>query len=513
MIAGRAADEPQDGLERRASAMIRTRTLQAAQLATLGLLAAASGWLLPPLAARVGPAVVLVPVAVAGLVALLARPDLTLAVIVGLAVVLENDPEGFLPVTARFYGELAHHIVPMDLLLVVAVLGVLGVRGRTGEPPRGVGAFTGPLVLLALGYVQGTIVGLGNGATPNEVLDAVRTPVYFIVLPFLVVNAAGSSKATRIMVAVLAVLTVVKGVEGAAAAALGRGSQVGTGTLVYYEPTANWLLMLFLLGVLALVLVRTSTPRWALGAVPLVFAALLLSYRRSFWLATVFGAVLVGLLSSLRGGRKLTLPLFAAVSVALWLALATGGPAERQSALVQRAQSLNPTKIEANAEDRYRNDERANVLAEIGRHPLEGIGLAVPWTATHPLSVEHEHGRDYTHIVALWYWLKLGLVGLVAYGWLMTVALRSAWIVSRWHVDARLRAMGLAACAGLAGLALAELTGSFTGVDLRFSIVMTFIIGWLALAREEAEAAHLAPPMSEGAATPESPTSYATSSA
>ena len=71
--------------------------------------------------------------------------------------------------------------------------------------------------------------------------------------------------------------------------------------------------------------------------------------------------------------------------------------------------------MEKNAQDRYRLDELRNVTAEIRKEPITGLGLGGQWAAIHPLGIEHENGRGYTHVVALWWWMKLGILGLIAY--------------------------------------------------------------------------------------------------
>ena len=252
--------------------------------------------------------------------------------------------------------------------------------------------------------------------------------------------------------------------------------------ITYYEPAANFLMMLLVLGVLAAVVMRARLPLWVLLGTPLMLASLALSYRRSFWIGVVLGALLVVVLGSSPLGRRLLLPTAALVGVAIWLLSSVGFQAQTQGPLVARVESLRPSQVEANAEDRYRFDERANVLAELRAHPVTGLGLAVPWSsAARPLPVEHDDGRDYVHSVVLWYWLKLGLIGLAGYLGLMVAAAMLAWRVWRGGPDVLMRAAGLASLATLLALAVIETTASFSGVDLRFTIVLGMLLGLLAV--------------------------------
>jgi hypothetical protein len=100
-----------------------------------------------------------------------------------------------------------------------------------------------------------------------------------------------------------------------------------------------------------------------------------------------------------------------------------------------------------------------------------------------PLSVESGEERGaYVHFAVLWYWVKLGIVGLAAYLSLLIGTAVLAWRVWRNSEDLVLRVFGLASLSGIAGLALIETTASFTGTDPRFTLVFAAQAGLLALA-------------------------------
>ena len=101
---------------------------------------------------------------------------------------------------------------------------------------------------------------------------------------------------------------------------------------------------------------------------------------------------------------------------------------------------------------------------------------------TQPLPVELEGGRLYTHTVALWYWLKLGLAGLVAYVWLVLATVLTALLVARRSRTGVVRVGALALGVAAVGMAVAETTGSFTGVSDRYTVLVALGIGWLAAA-------------------------------
>jgi hypothetical protein len=167
--------------------------------------------------------------------------------------------------------------------------------------------------------------------------------------------------------------------------------------------------------------------------------------------------------------------------VAIWL-LGSVNLQNSQAPIVRRVASLNPSKLEQNAEDRYRLDERANVLAAIRAHPVSGLGMLVPWKASsQPLSVEHPEAREYVHFAFLWFWLRLGILGAFAYLSVLGASALLAWRVWRRRTEPLFRAFGLASLCGIAGLATIESTATFTGIDPRFNVVLGVQIGLLAL--------------------------------
>jgi hypothetical protein len=338
-----------------------------------------------------------------------------------------------------------------------------------------------PLFVLALAIVAGAVVGNAAGTGVREALLALRTPLTLLVLPLAIVNLDLPRRRVVQLVTGAAVLAIVKAILGIAVVATGRGSIVDGTTLSYYEPAANWAILAALLGIVALWLAGARPPPWALLGVPLLVASLGLSYRRSFWIGGVLALLLVLLVGTSPARRRVLVPAAALTVLAVWGLWSWG--VHSDAPIVKRAASLAPAQLQANAEDRYRLDERANVLAEIRREPVTGLGIGVPWRATErPLSVNHDEGRQYVHASGLWFWLKLGVLGLAAYAATMLAALVLAWRTWRRSPEPVLRAFGLASLAGIVGLLVVETTASFTGVETRFTVVIAAQIGLLAAA-------------------------------
>jgi O-antigen ligase len=424
----------------------------------------------------VGPIALLI---VAGLVVailVLQRPALALALVIVPTVLIEDSREGgFLPELAGFYD--VHVISPFEGLVALAVAAtVLDVahRGRLRLPDP----LTLPLLLAGVAVIIGVAVGCINGAGLKEALFAARPFAPLILLPFVVVNALRDRTTIRRALIVAAALAGAKAGLGLIEIAVGMGFGLpGDPPITYLEPTVNWLCIAAALVLVARLMQRRSTPLWLLVISLISVASLILSYRRSFWIAAVLGLLIVVLIG-LQQRRWLSLiPGVVAVAFAVWLSIGTGVIGEVHGPIADRAESLSPAKIQNNEEDRYRIGERRNLIAQLEEDPLTGIGFAVPWVAQYPLSVDREGSRLYAHFTALSWWLKLGIFGLLAYLAIVGTSIWSSYRVWREHSDPWFQAVGLAMVGAFIGLAVAETSASFTGITPRLTAVFAVAVG------------------------------------
>lgn len=433
----------------------------------------------------------LVPLGMVLAMLLVRRALLIVTLVTGLIILFEGPTFGILTFGSHLYTKIYGDFDVPDalvLLMLVAIMIELRRNGCRLVVPRPLRL---PSVLLVLGMLMGVIVGRAGGQSLRFVIASEDGLAFLILLPI----AIGSMPIERRQVIALLYgamgLAIVKAILGLVEVAGGHGQAIeGEATLTYREPTANWFIMIALLTLLASVVgrrrwatvfeARRWPPLWMLLGSPLLVASLLLSYRRSFWIAAVLATALVLLLGLSPLGRRLLLPAALLVALAVWLLGSTNF--QSQVPLVKRAVSLQPSSLEANVEDRYRLDERANVIAEIERHPITGLGMEVPWSATvRPLPIEHEGGRNYVHFAALWFWLKLGVLGFLAYVGMLLGSMVLAWQAWRRSREPALRAFGLASLCGIVGLGVIETTATFTAVDARFTILLGVQIGLLAL--------------------------------
>jgi O-Antigen ligase len=422
-------------------------------------------------------------VGISAVVALLLAPAwVAVSALLGTVIVFESNPQGFLSVTSHFYTAGGKIGLPfIFFLLVVAAL--LFDLVRRGEPFRFPGPLTYPLLFLLGATMLGIVNGKLSGASRGAMISQIETLLMLGVMPFVVVNALHTRTAVRNFALVGAGLAIFKGFEGTIGWLMGQGMSFGSTTLTYIEPTANWLMLLLLLTIAVAVIHRVPTSIWVRWGALFALAALVLSFRRSFWIGAILGFLLILLFATGRRGGRVLLPGIVIFTIAFGAAYIVAGPTNSNNPLQARAKALSPSQIQLNADDRYRIEERRNVLKDLAQRPIYGLGIGVPWVAHRAVSLDFNGARQYVHFLPLWYWMKMGVFGLIAYIWLFGTALYMSFSLWRRHPDGLHRAIGLAAFAGFAGLMVVETTASFTGVDTRFSIVVGAALGWLAAAR------------------------------
>lgn len=452
-----------------------------AQAAVVGVLCLGTAFALTAF----GPAVALVPIALLLALLLLSRPGLALGALLAATVLLESDDEGFFPFTAPFWDPLPKvGASAPDLLFLLLIGAVVLDFSRNNRPVRLPQPFVFPLVIVAAALCVGVLTGYLDGGSRNDIATGVRIFAYLLLLPFLVVNTIKDRRGVRWVVAGAALLAVYKGSEGTIAWLAGAGRTLGDTHITFYQPATNFLLLLYMLTLAAAALLRVQLPRVLWLASPVVLAAFALSFRRSFWIAAILGLVLVVMLAGDFRGRRRLVPAAAALGLAIWaLSILGGGATELEStAIAERARLLNPARIQTYSGDRYRIAEQKNVIAELRRHPVTGLGVGVPWTVRTPIQLR-TGGRNYTHVAVLWYWLKLGIAGLIAYVVLLGTAIFASFRLAKSAADRLIRAVGLALVGGFVGLVVVETTASFVGVNLRLTILVGAALGWLAAVR------------------------------
>ena len=250
-------------------------------------------------------------------------------------------------------------------------------RLSAGRPLRLAGPLTLPLVLVVLATAAGAVTGAFAGVRHEDLVFAARQLLWLAIVPLLVVNVVETERQVRGALAFGAGLRVLKAVLGLAGVAAGVGLVVEGATITYYEPTANWLVLLAILG-------RDRRPAAARPAAGLaagglaaagavaraVVPALVLDRRRA--------RVRCSSSCSARGrpGARLAVIAGVLLAAAVWaLSLQPSRPRRRSSSAPARSSRRRSSRTPRTATG---STSSRNVVAEIRRQPITGLGLGGP---------------------------------------------------------------------------------------------------------------------------------------
>lgn len=436
---------------------------------------------------KAGPQGALVPLVLLLCVVLLRFPEVCLALLVGVTALAEVFPVGVIPSGNRLYEPLVASLTMPVFLVLFGLAGVLLRFVAQDLRPRLPNPLTVPLAVLGFALVAGlvTAVSAHAGIPVGELFHRSSRIGLLILIPLLAVNVLRDTRSLKVFAVGIAALACLKGLTGIYASLGGYGGGVEEGTASFLDPLPNMLMLTFGLGVIAALVRRVRIPAWMIAGLPLALFALLLSYRRSFWIAAIITIVFVVIIASRRRGRAVVA--IAVVTLALGFVavntIAAPSDTSEPNPIAERAETLSPGGLGTNRGDRYRLDERANVVENIKDQPLAGIGLGVGWEVHKPLAEAHD--RRYVHFAFLWYWLALGILGAIAYLLLLGGSLWTSRQIWRLHPDPVVQVCAIATFGTFLALGVVELTATFTGVEIRLTVLLGALLGWLAAAWQD----------------------------
>ncbi len=229
---------------------------------------------------RAGVAGLLAPLALVVVAILMRRPAVMVGLTVVLATICEGPTFGFLHFTSHLYDQIYKGLTPLDMLVALAVLSVgidLIARRRPLQVPR---ALAPAWMLLLLGMIAGVVTGHSAGVSWRSAILSENVLAYLLLLPLAVCNLKLDRRQVGLALTVAVALAILKGGFGIVEVLGHYGQSIeGTSTLTYYEPAANWLIMVALLAICAAVSDACRATRLDAGWSPPVdrFASALLS--------------------------------------------------------------------------------------------------------------------------------------------------------------------------------------------------------------------------------------------
>ena len=268
--------------------------------------------------------------------------------------------------------------------------------------------------------------------------------------------------------AIAAVETVWQYVHGEGNPALFASGAIRVQDTVEEYQIAGIIVGLVLLGVM-----RHGRGRFGVGAlVTINSVGLAFTFQRGAWLAVLAGAP-AALLAVSPQIRRLVARWVVAivVSALLGLIFLNGLSSHRVGNPVSAAESLlSLQKVSTDPSNQYRVAEWTAAVTEARRHPVLGIGLGSSVCFQSPVfnSVYQSTGvgfcQYYIHNSYVWFWLKLGILGLAAMLLLAVVTLRHGWQAARCG-SSQGRILGAAAFGAFVAILVNSVGGPHLNTD------------------------------------------------
>lgn len=239
-----------------------------------------------------------------------------------------------------------------------------------------------------------------------------------------------------------------------------------------------------------------------LAAMVPLLAHLFLSFTRGYWLGFIAGILLATLLAwrslgrtdpGVRLRRLLLLPALATLTAcAIGLAALGFGGTDLLAAAGGRFESSFSTEMGgATLSNLIRLDEYDRAIGAALESPVVGQGLGYSFV-TRDLLTRTMKDQWYVHEYYLWLWLKIGLVGLAAFAFLIVRFLRAARHVAAGDDSWGARVWAVATL-GVTAQVLVILLTNYSLADLTTASVFAFVWGVLWAIRGEGGARAAAP--------------------
>ena len=357
------------------------------------------------------------------------RPEYAMAIMI--TVVSGLLPDVLLPSLPLFGGTLRAQDI---FLLCVALICVFKHGGQIKRWWPGYQPFAAPLAALLFVVAFNVVYSkLIRGNPTSGIIEELRPFVFFSLPLWLAMLVDRPAVLERLMWALMAGATllalaqIVQATSGLPIVHGGRleGATIGRASISDVirstVPGIHFIIFALLLTVARYLTGRQGLPMVAiLGA--LFTGALLFTFGRSLWGATVVGLILVA--CSFGGLRALRL--LVVLAVVGFMALGTLAVFKPRSAETMLDRALSVTEEGSSRTSLgWRIDENRMAWAHIRQRPLLGIGLGGSYK---PVAYEHgwEGESRITHNSHVFIQLKLGLFGAAALAWLLWTFWRQA---------------------------------------------------------------------------------------
>jgi O-antigen ligase len=350
-------------------------------------------------------------------------------------------------------------VTPAEILMVITFVGLIATD-RAAQKSLPAGRLMTPYLVFGVVVAIGEVNGLIHGGDFKKSLWELRPQVYGLAMFVMATLLIRSRSQLKILLAILFVAEAYKGGVGVYRYFVTLDRTVG-GTAAIQSHEESYLLGLFVVAVvIGLIWFRRQRLVFFLLAVtPVIITAILVNHRRAATGALALEIVIVMVLAYVLEPRfRRSLVKAAVVMVVVYVALLAAFW-NQQSGIA--AELVRPTKsiIDPTARDvssdLYRVAESANLKVTFRTSPLLGIGFGHPYYIIYPQTGVAKYDPLWNiipHNTVLWIPMRMGIIGVIAFWCLISLAIIEAIWMARAVHDNFIRGAVVLAMAAIVGV-------------------------------------------------------------
>lgn len=315
---------------------------------------------------------------------------------------------------------------PLEVTLVVALIAVPIRRWARGQRPFARSELGIPMTVVLLMILFGFANGMGKGGDLRAAIFELRPLLYFSIIYMLTISVCDQlGHYRRLLYTAFAAVSVQSLLSMQYALSLDPRARASLQSLTEHGSAIS-MNLLFVALIMSMAIHGCS---WVLR-VSLLLASIpamwvyLLSQRRVAIVTLIIALVMFGVILFWRQRRTfmLVVPIMSLIGIAyvgaFWNAT---GPAGFPAQAVKTVIAPNDLSVEDQQSDQYRTIENFNLQATIRSSPIRGTGFGLPFQRPIPLAdiSVFEFNAYIPHNSLLWMWIKTGLIGIVAFLYLI----------------------------------------------------------------------------------------------
>jgi hypothetical protein len=369
---------------------------------------------------------------------------------------------------------------PAEMLILVSLVAAVLAAGRTGVRwYRGV--LNGPVVFFLLTVVASLVWGIVGANTYstfwlNAAWAESRSFFYFGAAYLLAAQLIHDRARLRTFVWLIVAAVGLKGLQGIERYAAMRADGQQLESIVAHEDVVFFAAFLLLLSAFFLFQSGRRQRTVMILCAPAVFVTLLVTQRRIGFVVLAAGFLLLGVY--LLRARPALFWRLAPVALIL-LTLYTTAFWNHTGAVAEPVRAIRsvfaPTSERDRLSNAWRDLEKQNIAYNIRNAPVTGLGFGRPYTFLVPEPSLDATGFVYWRYIAhnaiFWVWMKMGVVGFIAFWYLVGSAIVFGLVTLRQLADGYLKAIALT----VVGLVVMQVFFSYGDLGLTYSRTMLFL--------------------------------------